>query len=133
MIKALIYAWWQVIKCNYKNIAFSILLSFSILTPVCLLLLMVLRGMSPLNAAPRAMIVSLVASAYFSVNIHLFNAVAGYVLWRYMGFEPDYTVYGVPMIDLVKAVERMRLRRLAVFTALYALFLLPAILALRTL
>jgi len=106
------------------------LLYFSALTPVTLLLLMALQEMSLLDAVSRAMIVSSVMTIYFNILIYLFNAVTGYILWRYMGFEPDYTIYGVPMIDPVKAVERMKLKHLAIFMALYLLYILPPALSL---
>jgi len=131
MLKAFIYAWWRTVKSNYKRIAFSILLTFSILTPVNLLLLIALYGMDLLDATFRAMMAALAASVYFSVNICLLSVVAGYVMWKYMGFEPDCVINGMPVIDPVKAVERMKPRHLAAFMALYALFVLPLVLALR--
>jgi len=104
MLRTLIYAWWQVIKCNYERIAFSILLGFPIAIPIYFLLLIVLWGMNPLDAAPRAMLASLVTATYVSIGTHLFNAVAGYVLWMYTGFEPDDVIRGAPVINPVKAV-----------------------------
>jgi len=56
-------------------------------------------GVNPLDAALRAMLASLVTATYVSICSHLFNAVAGYVLWRYTGFEPDCVINGVPVIN----------------------------------
>jgi len=124
-----LYTWQHVVRYEYKGIVLT-LLGFSILTLRNFLLLMALKGMSFLDAVSRAMIALFVMAVYFNIFIYLFCAVTGYILWRYMGFEPDYTIYGVPMIDPVESVERMRRRHLATFVVLYLLFILPPALSL---